>query len=40
MHEGGQSGSIVADEEIGPDGNRSIGLPLLLTMEECRQPAT
>ena len=31
MHDGSQGGSVVADEEIGPDGNRSIGLPLLLT---------
>jgi len=31
MHDGGQSGALLPIEEIGPDGNRSIGLPLLLT---------
>jgi len=31
MHYSGQSGGVVAIEEIGPDGKGSIGLPLLLT---------
>jgi len=32
-------GALWPIEEIGPDANRSIGLPLLPTDGGCRQPA-